>query len=133
MTKKIDLMSRDSLVNLGIKLEIDGHKNFFSKPYIKKETLKNIIIRELKLLKKKKSKSLNATKIKKSNSKIDNSIKLKTRSLCAPRKKSLKKNITSINDIFQIYDINRCVYPKVKKLVAIGDIHGDLSVAARVA
>ena len=44
--KQIDIMNRTSLVNLGIKLELKGHTNFFVKPYLKKEKLKELIPRQ---------------------------------------------------------------------------------------
>ena len=44
--KQIDLMSRESLVNLGIKLQLNGHKNMFSKPYIKKIPLKKDFVKK---------------------------------------------------------------------------------------
>ena len=37
--KQIDLLSRDSLVNIGIKLQINGFTNMFTKPYKKKNEL----------------------------------------------------------------------------------------------
>lgn len=39
--KQIDLLGRDSLINLGIKLQIDGHKNFLITPILKKKKSKN--------------------------------------------------------------------------------------------
>ena len=51
-TKQIDLMNRASLVNLGVKLELRGHKNMFTKPYRKKEELKQMILNDIKRRKK---------------------------------------------------------------------------------
>jgi hypothetical protein len=145
--KQIDLLGRDSLINLGIKLQIDGHKNFFNNPYLKKEKIKELIKHKLKDHKKMSrsnstssfnpslSPSNSNSNISPSNSNSNsnsNSSGIKrSKSLSSLKKRSLKKNYSSINDIIQIYDIDRCCYPKVKKLVAIGDIHGDLSVAIK--
>lgn len=130
-TKQIDLMNRNSLVNLGVKLELRGHKNMFTKPYRKKEDLKQMIINDIKRRKKlQRSKSLTNTNTSKIQETEEKNIR-RSKSFTSFKKKSLKKNYTSINDISQIYDIDRCIYPKVSKLVAIGDIHGDLSVAIK--
>ena len=122
--KQIDLMlSRNALVNIGIKLEIEGYKDFFTKPYKKKEELKQLILSAKKMKRSQSEKSLNSIKETKPLK--------RTKSLPSFKRRSHKKNYSNINDIIQIYDIERCMYPKVKKLVAIGDIHGDLSVAIK--
>ena len=45
-------MSRESLVNLGVRLQLNGHKNMFCKPYIKKIPLKNLILKEISAMRK---------------------------------------------------------------------------------
>ena len=101
--KQIDIMKRDSLVNLGIKLELKGHTNFFVKPYINKENLKELILNKIKDYK----------KLKRSNSQNNNNIRNKnpgnlgnlcdynnpghktltrSRSLPSLKRRSLKKN-----------------------------------------
>jgi len=131
--KQIDLMNRESLVNLGNKLEIKGYRNMFNKPYVKKDVLKYLILNEIKRIKKaRRSKSV--SNIQSLNENVvennDKSIR-RCKSFSSFKKKSLKRNYNNLNDIIQNYDINRCMYPKVSKLVAIGDIHGDLSVAIK--
>ena len=127
--KQIDLMTRESLVNLGSKLEIKGYRNLFTKPYIKKEQLKIFILTEIKRIKKlRRTKSVSNSP----QSDSENDIKIRrSKSFSSFKKKSLKRNCYNVSDIIQNYDIDRCMYPKVSKLVAIGDIHGDLSVAIK--
>jgi len=63
----IDLLNRDSLVNLGIKLKIYGYTNSFNSPYLKKDELKSRVLKFFKEHKKKmRSKSLS------SNSNVSN-------------------------------------------------------------
>ena len=50
--KQIDLLERSSLVNIAVKLKINGHSNMYNKPYIKKELLKKMILDEIKSIKK---------------------------------------------------------------------------------
>ena len=58
----IDLLNRDSLVNLGTKLNINGFTNSFNSPYLKKDEIKSRILFFFKEHKKKiRSKSLNNT------------------------------------------------------------------------
>ena len=132
--KQIDLLERSSLVNIAVKLKIKGHSNMYNKPYIKKELLKKMILDEIKSIKKSRRAHSVSDMNNENSSSIDNTETNKIRrskSFSSFRKKSLKKNSSSMNDIFQNYDIDRCVFPKVSKLIAIGDIHGDLSVAIK--
>ena len=130
--KQIDFMTRESLVNLAVKLKLNGHTNMFLKPYKKKNELKQMILKELNAMRKMKranSTSNISNTQSNDNDPSDNKIR-RSKSFSSFRKKSLKKT-SNINDIFQNYDIDRCMFPKVSKLVAIGDIHGDLSVAIK--
>ena len=130
----IDLLNRDSLVNLGIKLKIIGYTNKFTNPYLKKEELKSRILTFFKEHKKKQRSNSISNSNSNSNS---NSPQTLRRSKSLPCFNSI--NLTSSlnnainNSINNTFDKLRgsCIFPKVKKLVAIGDIHGDLSVAIK--
>ena len=163
--KQIDLMSRESLVNLGVKLQVSGHKNMFSKPYIKKSHLKPLILKEISNMRKMRransTSCINSNNSNNNNSNSNNNNNnnnnsnnnnsnnnnnnngsdngdnvsndkiRRSKSFTSFNKKSLKRHYSNLNDIIQNYDIDRCMFPKVSKLVAIGDIHGDLSVAIK--
>lgn len=119
----IDLLNRESLVKLGIKLKIYGHTNGFNSPYLKKDQIKQRILVFFKDHKKKiRSKSL--------SNDIHSKALPMNRSKSLPDLNKFKNDGTNINEEENKFRI-KSMYPKVSKLVAIGDIHGDLSVAIK--
>ena len=126
--KQIDLLDRNSLIQICKKLEIPGYSSNFNNPYKNKETLKMVIINYIKTQKKlKRSNSLSSV-----NQTNKPKLLNKSKSLSQINSKdnlSIQTNISNMGNLTQ--NMKSCVFPKVKKLVAIGDIHGDLSVAIK--
>ena len=92
--KQIDLMTRESLVNLGIKIQLKGYNTLFNKPYIKKDELKKLILKEIKEIKKmrrtKSDQNINKNNVNKVDTSEDKTIR-RSKSFSSFRKKSLKE------------------------------------------
>lgn len=114
--RKIDTLSRAQLVTVGKKLKIGNHSNSYSKPYLKKSDLKELIVNYI-ASNQQTIENLTTHVIKSNqNRKLSNKSNNIASSCALKEKKQLETH---------------SLYPKVEKLVAIGDIHGDLIIAIK--
>ena len=87
------------------------------KKYIKNKELKEIVVKHLTVS--------NTKKIKKSQSLPD----LKQNLVNKGKKTGFKMKMSLVKK--PNFNIKKSIFPKVQKIVAIGDIHGDLSAAIK--
>lgn len=112
------MSNRDKLLKAAEQLNIPIPKG----KYIKNEDLKTLIV---EFVNRKKTKS-----VKKKRTPVNLTNKLKN-SISQPQSSPKSSRIRSHKTNKYKVDIKRSCFPKVKKLVAIGDIHGDLPAALK--
>ena len=128
--KQIDLLNRNSLVMLAKKLQIKGYSNGFKSPYRNKEYLKSTIQDSLKTLKKR---SCSTSTLQKGGN-IFPATALKRSKSCSDMG-SINPIESGVNSHQFDSDLcktkSSCFFPKQRRIVAIGDIHGDIQVAIK--
>ena len=117
-------IDRNSLVLIASKLKISGYTNKFGRPYIKKKDLKHLILTELHRRNLKRSKSLNNLHKKRQQSAGNRTRSYSTSSINVNTSPFSPKN-------FIVDRNNTLIMPKVHRLIAIGDIHGDMRAIVR--
>jgi len=114
-------IDRKSLILIATKLKISGYTNKFGRPYIKKNDLKTLILNKLKNNNLKRSKSLNNLNKQQSGY----------------RKRSYSTGSINMSsspfspDNYIVDNNNTLRLPEVHRLIAIGDIHGDMRAIVR--
>ena len=124
MLDKINSLSKDDLIQVGKKYKILGHLSNFTNPYLSEDDLRLAIIKKIE-----EENPLESGKMeKKRRSKRQRSKKMN----CSKRLSKKQQDYG--------YDLNfkigkpKSYYklPDGAKIIAIGDIHGDLAVLLRV-